>query len=89
MGEPETEEIETETGEAVQDTEITLGTGKLLIAFFGLAVLCAVFFTLGFMLGRSGGSGGKTEVVGTTPAGGNLAGKPSASSKASENAPQP
>ena len=27
-----------------QDTEITLGTGKMLALFFGLVALCAVFF---------------------------------------------
>src|SRR5215831_18721891 len=35
-----------------QDTEITLGTGKMLGLFFGLVALCAVFFGLGFSLGR-------------------------------------
>ena len=35
-----------------QDTEITLGTGKMLALFFGLVALCAVFFGLGFSLGR-------------------------------------
>ena len=35
------------------DTEITLGTGKLLGMFFALAVICALFFGLGFNLGRS------------------------------------
>lgn len=37
---------------ASQDTEITLGTGKLLVLFFGLVVVCAVFFGLGYSLGR-------------------------------------
>lgn len=37
---------------ASQDTEITLGTGKLLVLFFGLVVVCAVFFALGYSLGR-------------------------------------
>jgi len=36
-----------------QDTEITLGTGRLLALFFGLVVVCAVFFGLGFSLGRN------------------------------------
>ncbi len=36
-----------------QDTEITLGTGKMLALFFGLVALCAVFFGVGFSLGRS------------------------------------
>jgi DedD protein len=35
-----------------QDTEITLGTGKLLVLFFGLVVICALFFALGYSLGR-------------------------------------
>jgi DedD protein len=35
-----------------QDTEITLGTGKMLALFFGLVALCAVFFGVGFSLGR-------------------------------------
>jgi|SRR5579863_5715018 len=36
-----------------QDTEITLGTGKMLALFFGLVALCAIFFGIGFSLGRS------------------------------------
>jgi cell division septation protein DedD len=35
-----------------QDTEITLGTGKMLTLFFGLVALCGLFFGLGFSLGR-------------------------------------
>ena len=38
---------------ADQDTEITLGTGKMLALFFGLVALCAVFFGVGYSLGRS------------------------------------
>ena len=34
------------------DTEITLGTGKLLMLFFGLVAVCAVFFAMGYSLGR-------------------------------------
>lgn len=37
---------------ASHDTEITLGTGKMLTLFFGLVALCGVFFGLGFSLGR-------------------------------------
>lgn len=40
-----------------QDTEITLGTAKLLAIFFGLVVICAVFFALGYTLGRKSESG--------------------------------
>ena len=35
-----------------EDTEITLGTGKLLVVFFGLVAICALFFALGYSLGR-------------------------------------
>ena len=35
-----------------EDTEITLGTGKLLFLFFGLVAICALFFALGYSLGR-------------------------------------
>jgi DedD protein len=36
-----------------EDTEITLGTGKMLALFFGLVALCAVFFGMGFKLGKN------------------------------------
>lgn len=36
-----------------EDTEITLGTGRLLGIFFGLVVVCAIFFGMGFSAGRS------------------------------------
>jgi DedD protein len=35
-----------------EDAEITLGTGKLLVLFFGLVAICALFFALGYSLGR-------------------------------------
>jgi|HubBroStandDraft_6_1064221.scaffolds.fasta_scaffold00022_14 DedD protein len=40
-----------------QDTEITLGTAKLLGLFFGLVMVCAVFFALGYTLGRKSDAG--------------------------------
>ncbi|MFZ0286833.1 MAG: SPOR domain-containing protein [Terriglobales bacterium] len=43
------------TKAASEDTEITLGTGKMLALFFGLVALCAVFFAMGFSLGRTSG----------------------------------
>lgn len=36
-----------------QDTEFTLGMGKLLGLFFLLVILCGVFFSLGYTLGRN------------------------------------
>jgi cell division septation protein DedD len=43
--------------EPSQDTEITLGTAKLLGLFFGLVIVCAVFFALGYTLGRKSDAG--------------------------------
>jgi DedD protein len=55
---------------AIQDTEITLGTGKMLAFFFGLVALCAVFFGMGFTLGKNANQ----------PAAGDLSPTPMASS---------
>ncbi len=41
---------------ADNDTEIALGTRSLLAIFFGLVLICAVFFGLGYSVGRAGGS---------------------------------
>ena len=38
---------------ASQDTEITLGTGRMLGLFFALVILCAVVFAMGFSLGKN------------------------------------
>jgi DedD protein len=38
------------------DTEIALGTRSLLAIFFGLVLICSVFFGLGYSMGRAGGS---------------------------------
>ncbi len=40
-----------------QDTEITLGTAKLLGLFFALVAICAIFFALGYSLGRKSEGG--------------------------------
>jgi DedD protein len=50
-----------------QDTEITLGTAKLLGLFFGLVVTCAVFFALGYTLGRKSDSGLPAATVAALP----------------------
>jgi cell division septation protein DedD len=38
---------------AAEDTEITLGTGKLLGLFFMLAAICGIFFAVGYSLGKT------------------------------------
>lgn len=69
--------------EQVRDTEITLSTGKLLGIFFALAIICGVFFTMGYLLGKSTSAGGRTEIVATVPSS-NAAGKPYAGNKTPE-----
>ncbi|HLJ90571.1 MAG TPA: SPOR domain-containing protein [Candidatus Angelobacter sp.] len=71
-----------------KDTEITLGTGKLLGMFFGLVGVCALFFIMGYTLGRNSGSGDKGESLNVT-AGGSSTGKPSAVNKPAEAAATP
>ncbi|HZQ92125.1 MAG TPA: SPOR domain-containing protein [Terriglobales bacterium] len=70
-----------------QDTEIMLGTGRLLVLFFGLVVVCAVFFGLGFTLGRSSPHGVAEAAVApaSAPAPAVVAGgKPAATRSAAE-----
>jgi len=77
-----------EVREQSDDTEITLGTGKLLGIFFGLVFICSFFFTMGYRLGRANGTRSQTEIVSATPTGGSPAGKPVAGDKtpATQNA---
>jgi DedD protein len=69
-----------------EDTEITLGTGKMLALFFGLVALCAVFFGMGFKMGRNSGvtvSAGDAAAAATTANGARPSGvKPAADSNA-------
>jgi len=58
------------------DTEITLGTGKMLVLFFGLVVLCSAFFALGFKLGRGSASGPELSSSPAATSTGNAAAKP-------------
>lgn len=55
--------------DAQQDTEITLGTGRMLGIFFAFVLVCAFFFAIGFSLGRrtamAGTSGLRSAVMGT------------------------
>jgi cell division septation protein DedD len=81
------DEVRDKTLTDSDDTEITLGTGKLLGIFFGLVFVCAVFFTLGYLLGHSTAAGPKTEIVSATPTSGASAGKPSAVNKNQEAQP--
>jgi DedD protein len=75
---------------ASQDTEITLGMGKLLGLFFALAALCAVFLGLGYSLGKSSVKDANTATVSdatTLSAKTPGAPKPAGSRAAGENKP--
>jgi DedD protein len=84
---PQIGDKEKETEQQVRDTEITLSTGKLLGIFFALAIVCGVFFTMGYLLGKSTSAGGRTEIVASVPSG-STAGKPSAGNKTPETTTQ-
>jgi len=75
-------QMATKDTEEVRDTEITLSTGKLLGMFFALAIVCGVFFTMGYLLGKSTSAGGRTEIVASVPS--SSASKPNAGNKAPE-----
>jgi DedD protein len=83
-----TRQVKEDFEDQAQDTEITLSTGKLLGIFFAVVIVCAVFFTMGYLLGKSTATGGRTEIVGSTSTAGSAAGKPSAVAKVPE-APAP
>src|ERR1700722_349226 len=68
-----------------EDTEITLGTGKLLFLFFGLVGVCALFFALGYSLGRKSEPAIPTTSAAITPTPASSTGK--ASSGAAEAPP--
>ncbi|MGD0415644.1 MAG: SPOR domain-containing protein [Terriglobales bacterium] len=56
---------------AQQDTEITLGTGRMLAIFFAFVLVCAFFFAIGFSLGRRtslAGAGGLLSASTAAPA---------------------
>ena len=60
-----------------QDTEITLGTGRMLAIFFVLVFTWAIFFAVGFSLGRKAG-GGADHVSSAQAAGPAAGARPSA-----------
>ena len=67
-----------------EDTEITLGTGKLLVLFFGLVGVVALFFALGYSLGRKS----EPSLAANTPATPQVSSNTSKASSAS-TPPQP
>ena len=79
-----------------EDTEITLGVGRLLGLFFLLSALCGVFFSIGYSLGKSTAreqalNDQPTSVLAASPplATGNNEEKPSAAVPAKSDAASP
>jgi cell division septation protein DedD len=73
---------------AQQDTEITLGTGRMLALFFVFVLVCALFFAIGFSLGRRttlAGMGGLLSAPSAAPA---TIVRPSAAKNPPQPAPQ-
>jgi DedD protein len=73
---------------ATQDTEITLGTGKMLALFFGLVALCGVFFGMGYKLGKGSVAAPTAGGASAAPAASTSGARPSAvKTNSTANAP--
>jgi cell division septation protein DedD len=66
---------------AEAETETSLSTGRILILFFGVVVMCALFFVLGYRLGKNS--------PGAASATGSSEGRPAIASQARPPAPEP
>jgi DedD protein len=71
-----------------QDTEITLGTGRMLALFFTFVLVCAVFFAIGFSLGRKTSIVSASNVLNSAQTAPATVVRPSAAKDAAQPAPQ-
>jgi cell division protein FtsN len=71
---------------AQQDTEITLGTGRMLAIFFAFVLVCAFFFAIGFSFGRRSSMAGAGSLLSAPTAAPATIVRPSA---AKNEGPQP
>ncbi|MCU1284550.1 MAG: Sporulation related protein [Acidobacteriales bacterium] len=71
---------------ASQDTELTLSTGKLLGFFFGMVVVCGIFFSLGYLVGKGSSQAG-APVMTDSAANSNLVTSGGAKPSAGKSAP--
>jgi DedD protein len=69
--------------------EVKLGTGRLLGLFFGLVIVCALFFSLGYSLGRRSAPGPVAIASNTAPAVGGASAEAKPSASRSEAASKP
>jgi DedD protein len=60
--------FDTEEEEEVKASEITLSTASLLGIFFGLVLICGVFFGFGYSMGRGSGHAAQARSVDNIPA---------------------
>jgi DedD protein len=60
--------FETEEEEEAKASEITLSTASLLGIFFGLVLICGVFFGFGYSMGRGTGQGTQAHALDNIPA---------------------
>ncbi len=60
--------LDTEEEEEGKASEITLSTASLLGIFFGLVLICGVFFGFGYSMGRGTEQGAQAASLGTGPA---------------------
>lgn len=60
--------LDTEEEEDRKASEITLSTASLLGIFFGLVLVCGVFFGFGYSMGRGSGQGSQPQAALATPA---------------------
>jgi DedD protein len=74
---------------ASQDTEITLGMGKLLGIFFLLAALCAVFLGVGYTLGKNSVKGSPATVADASQPAGDGPPKPTSATSGKTTATAP
>ena len=74
---------------AHQDTEITLGTGRMLALFFGLVLVCAFFFAIGFSLGRKTTLAGVGSLLSAPNGAPSTIVRPSAAKNDAHETPQP
>ena len=60
--------LDTDEEEETTAREITLSTASLLGIFFGLVLICGVFFGFGYSMGRGTEQGAQAASLGTGPA---------------------
>jgi DedD protein len=79
--------LDVEEEEETTAREITLSTASLLGIFFGLVLICGVFFGFGYSMGRGTGQGAQAASLGNGPA--NSAAQSDASTAAANQPPAP